>query len=81
MKSVLTAHPTAAVMKRTRERLPRWSSGWDSLLPTQGAEVRSLVRELRSFMLCSATKKKVLAIQNAGEDMEQHDPRALLSGE
>jgi hypothetical protein len=32
-------------------------------------------------MLCSATKKKVLAIQNAGEDMEQHDPHALLSGE
>ena len=26
--------------------LPWWSSGWDSLLPVQGARVRSLVREL-----------------------------------
>ena len=28
--------------------LPWWSSGWDSVLPMQGAWVRSLVRELRS---------------------------------
>ena len=48
----------AAVMKRTCERLPWWSSGWDSSLPTKGARVRSLVGELRSFMPCSATKKK-----------------------
>lgn len=72
----------AAVMKRTCERLPWWSSGWDSSLPTKGAWVRSLVGELRSFMPCSATKKKKKwAIWNADKNVEQHDPQALLSGE
>ena len=31
---------------RTWWGLPRWSGGWDSTLPTQGARLRSLIREL-----------------------------------
>ena len=33
--------------------LPWRPSGWDSVLPIQGTQVRSLVRELRSYVLCS----------------------------
>ena len=35
----------------------RWSSG-DSELLMQGSQVRSLIRELRSHMLCGMAKKK-----------------------
>ena len=35
-----------------------WSSSWDSVLPRQGAWVRSPGGELRSLMLLGATKKK-----------------------
>ena len=35
-----------------------WSSSWDSVLPQQGAWVRSPGGELRSLMLLGATKKK-----------------------
>ena len=38
--------------------LPWWSSGWDSMIPLQGAWVWSLVGELRSHMLCGVAKKK-----------------------
>ena len=34
-----------------RQGLPWWSSGWDSALPLQGAQVRSLVGEIKSHML------------------------------
>ena len=37
--------------------LPWPSSGWDSALPTRGAQLRSLVRELRSHMPCGTAKK------------------------
>ena len=37
-----------------------WSSGEDSVLPLQGAQVRSLVRELRSCIPCSEAKNKQL---------------------
>lgn len=40
-----------------RGGLPWWSSGWDSRLLMHGVPVRSLVRELGSRMLCSATIK------------------------
>ena len=33
------------------------SSGWDPTLLLQGVRVRSLVRELKSYMLCHAAKK------------------------
>ena len=36
--------------KEIRQGLSWWFSGYDSMLPMQGAEVRSLVRELRSHM-------------------------------
>ena len=36
--------------KKIRQGLSWWSSGYNSMLPMQGAEVRSLVRELRSHM-------------------------------
>ena len=36
---------------------PLWSSGWDSTLAMQVAWVQSLVRELRSYMLCNAAKR------------------------
>jgi len=35
----------------------RWSSG-DSALLMQGSQIRSLIRELRSHMLCGMAKKK-----------------------
>ena len=38
--------------------LPWWSSGLDSALPLQEAQVRSLVRELRSHMPRGTAKKK-----------------------
>ena len=38
--------------------LPSWSSVQDSMLPPQGAWVRSLVRELRSHMLHGTARKK-----------------------
>ena len=38
--------------------LPWWSSGQVSVLPLQGAQVRCLVRELRSHTPSSAAKKK-----------------------
>lgn len=34
------------------------SSGYDCLLPLQGARVQSLVRELRSHLPCRVAKKK-----------------------
>ena len=37
---------------------PWQSSGWESIFPMQGARVRFLVRELRSYMLHSAAGKK-----------------------
>ena len=33
-------------IKITVSRLPWWSSGYDSMLPMQGTQVQSLVREL-----------------------------------
>ena len=39
------------------EGLPWWSSGWDSELPLQGAQVRSLIRGLESYIWCGTTKK------------------------
>ena len=45
-------------MKETEEGLPWWPSGKDSVLPMQGAQVRSLVKELRSHLSCSMAKKK-----------------------
>ena len=43
--------------KRT-QGLPWWSRGSDSVLPVKGAQVQSLVRELRFYMPHSAAKKK-----------------------
>ena len=37
--------------------IPWWPSGQDSALPLQGAQVRSMVGELRSHVLCSVAKK------------------------
>ena len=45
-----TSHLPSWVFKTIIVGLPWWSSGWDSVLPLQGAWVRSLVRELRSCM-------------------------------
>ena len=38
--------------------LPWWSSGYDPILPMQGAWVRSPVGELSSYMPCSVAKLK-----------------------
>ena len=45
-------------MKETEEGLPWWPSGKDPVLPMQGAQVRSLVKELRSHISCGMAKKK-----------------------
>ena len=39
-----------------QEEITWWSSGWDSALSLQGAQVISLVGELGSCMLCSVAK-------------------------
>ena len=39
--------------------LPCWSSGLDLALPTQGARVQSLVRQVKSHLPCSAVKNKM----------------------
>ena len=70
----------AAVMKRMRERLPWWSSGWDSSLPTKWARVRSLVGELRSFMLCSATKKKKMSDMKCWQECGATRPSGRVVG-
>ena len=46
------------------EGLPWRSSGLDSTLPPQGAQVRSLVGELRSRMLRGTAKKKLKLKKN-----------------
>ena len=35
------------MLKRKRKGVPQESRGWDSMLPLLGAQVQSLVRELR----------------------------------
>ena len=50
------------------------NAGGTSSLPGEGTKILHAVH-------CDQKKKNILAIQNAGEDMEQHDPHALLSGE
>ena len=35
-----------SAIKKGMLGLPRWSSGWDSVLPLEGARVRSLVGEV-----------------------------------
>ena len=44
---------------RLRVRLPGQYSGYDVMLPLQGAQVRSLVRELRSYKPYNMAKKKL----------------------
>ena len=44
--------------KRKLWGIPWLSSGWDSVLPLQGAQVQSLVGELRSCKPCRAAIKK-----------------------
>ena len=48
--------------------LPWWSSGYDFMLPLQGAQVQSLVGELRFHNLLSTAKnnndKKKTSVQN-----------------
>ena len=46
----------ALASRETMETYPWCSSGWDSVLPLQGACVLSLVRELKSHMLYRAAK-------------------------
>ena len=41
-----TDEETKAQRKEVIQGLPWWSRGWDAMLPTQGALVQSLVREL-----------------------------------
>ena len=47
--------------------IPWPSSGQDPTLPQQGAQVRSLVKKIRSRMLCGVAKKlKSIALQKCG---------------
>ena len=45
---------------QSRTGTPWLSSSWDLKLPLQGAQVRSLVREQSSHMLCGMAEKKKL---------------------
>ena len=54
-------------MKETGEGLPWWPSGKDPVLPMQGAQVRSLVKELRSHISCSMAKKKKKKKKDSGK--------------
>ena len=71
-------------MKETEEGLPWWPSGKDSVLPMQGAQVRSLVKELRSHISCSMAKKKKrqwkdLHIQNLSRKCSKKEKREWVS--
>ena len=44
--------------QRLNGGLPWWSRGNDSTLPLQGAQVQSLVWQLRSHVPCGTEKKK-----------------------
>ena len=46
-----------AVKSRSALGIPWWSSGWDSVLPLQGAWVQSVIRELRFHMMWGQKKK------------------------
>ena len=46
------------ILENEAERIPWRSSGWDSVLPLQGARVHSLVGELGPHKLHGAAKKK-----------------------
>ena len=48
---------TTVSFKREIRGLPWRSSGSDFVLPLQGTQVQSLVREVRSCMPCGAAKK------------------------
>ena len=55
LRYILKRTETYVHTKTCKQRLPWWSSGWDPTLPTQGAQVRSLVRELDPA--CHAARK------------------------
>ena len=72
-------------MKETEEGLPWWPSGKDPVLPMQGAQVRSLVKELRSHISCGMAKKKKkrqwkdLHIQNLSRKCSKKEKREWVS--
>ena len=45
------------MLKKHPQGLPWRNCGYDSMLPLKGAQVQSLVQELRSCMLCGMAKK------------------------
>ena len=58
---MVRANRISLFRKHSSLGLPWQSSGSDSVLPMQGAWVRSLVREQSFHMLCSTEKKKKLS--------------------
>ena len=51
-------HKTFMKKKNVNTRLPWWSSGYNSTLPLQGMQIRSLVGKLRFCTPRDAAKKK-----------------------
>ena len=59
MKDTITEmkNTPEGINNRLNEGIPWQSSGYDSMLPLQGAQVQSLVRELRACKPCGQKKK------------------------
>lgn len=57
--------------------LPWQSRGLDSVLPRQEMRVRSLVGELRSYMLCGQKKKNEEGIYRCEQHMQAAHPGLL----
>ena len=53
------------IKDRLFEGIPWWPSGSDSVLPLQGAWVRSVVEELRSPKMCGEAEMKRLFEMNS----------------
>ena len=68
--------------KRLALRLPWWSSGWDSKLPTHGEQVPSRVGELRSHIMGGAwsEKKRKLALIPRMGNWNLHMPGPITFG-
>ena len=49
-------------IKKCLQRLPWWSSGWDSIFSLQGAQVQLLVKELRSRKPRGSVIKKKMSL-------------------
>ena len=65
-REILGDFGESAALKMTYMGLPCWSSGYDAKLPMKGAQVRSLMGQLRSYMLGGQNKQTTHSVVVSG---------------